>query len=308
MPGPADNRRTVLDDPDIPLPLVSPATARFPRAMGGQCHLLHRKCHAGHGGFVVDGGAHGFFVPGGVGADCSVFSDVPAGAAGGRAGRHHGPPAADRQCAARSGGRRHRPVLARIGGVGRTGDPAAVHLCCRLLHCAAVAGLEHQRGGRGAAPGHAAGDHGNVDRMEQRARTRTVDCRLRLCLARCGLGVCDDRGKRPDHDACGTALAARTACEIAPARGAPLERHRRRTALCAVLADDPGSVAAHRRLQRCGLGIVGTAAGDCCATAASGRGRVRLSHGLPGDGGGGGRAGARQAARVPGAGAAGSGW
>jgi hypothetical protein len=68
--------------------------------------------------------------------------------------------------------------------MGRARHAAAVYLRRRLLHGLAVARMEHQRGRRGAARGHAAGHHGDVDRMEQRAGGGTVH--RRLCV--CGLG------------------------------------------------------------------------------------------------------------------------
>jgi hypothetical protein len=112
------------------------APPAVPCAAGRWHGVLRRQRHAGHGRSLADGGTDGFFIPGRAGADGGLPADVPAGAAGWRAGRHHRPPAAHPGALARAG--RHVCVLALLVLAGWAGAATLLLLtflagCCTAL-------------------------------------------------------------------------------------------------------------------------------------------------------------------------------
>ena len=186
-----------------------------------------------------------------------------------------------------------RAVVRRLG---RAGDAAVLHLRRRLLHRAAVAGLEldHRRVVPRDELPHAITAIGH--RLQRRAR-RGPGARRRGVRAAGGawnfvlcvvgtLVMLQTMRRWPPQAASAVAAAGRT----------PVGRHAQRAALRAPFADRAGAAGAHRGLQRCGLGAVGAAAGDRPAPADLGCGRRRPADGLHGRRRGGRRSGARQAA------------
>ena len=172
--------------------------------------VLHRQRDAGHGHRVADDRAHRVGHPHGAGADGGVPADVPAVAARRCAGRRHrsAPPAGGGAAdAGRAGHAAHRAAAGRH----RRPDRAAVlHLRDRLLHGAAVAGLEHDGRRQRATRRAAAGDHHGGDRLQRRARARSHAGRCRVRVRRQRLGVRHRGGHHAADVAVDPALAARS--------------------------------------------------------------------------------------------------
>ena len=246
----------------------------------------------------------GSSLPRGAGADGRVPADVPAGAAGRRAGRHHRPAAPDPRGAAGAGRCRRaaRGAAARPAGPGRRRCCCFVFVagCCTALLSPAwnstvadavprdelpqaitAIGIAYNAA-RALGPALA----GVVFRGRRRLELRRLPSSARWCMAQA------IRRWPP-----------RAASAVAAAGRAPVGRHAERPALRAALAGGAGAAGAHRRLQRRGLGAVGAAAGDRPAPARAGRRRLRPADGLPGHRRRRRRPGARPHARAPRAGA-----
>ena len=208
--------------------------------------VLHRQRDAGHGGLVADGRAHRLVVPRRAGADGGVPADVPALAAGRRAGRHHRPAAPDHGGAGAQAGTAALLTVLLLAGLA---GPATLLFftfvagcCTALLSPAWNSTVADTR----AARGDAAGDHRDGDRLQRRARARARRWPA-WCLRYVGSGW-----------VFGIAVVSALVMLQAIRRWPPRRTRRRAlpaerlwggtlsgAALCAPLRTDPGAAGAH---------------------------------------------------------------
>ena len=230
--------------------LVRAAPPGLSRAVASGSIYFIGNAHADHGRGLADGRADRLVLPGRAGADGGVPADVPAGAAGRRAGRHHRPAPPDPGRAGGAGGHRRA-----AGGAAarRLGGPATLLFfifvagCCTAMLSPAWNSTIVDSVPRDELPQAitAIGIAYNAARALGPALAGLV-----FALAGSAwvfvLAVLGLAGHAAGHPA----LAAAAAPAVAPAGRAPVGRHAQRAALRAPLADGAGAAGAHRGLQR----------------------------------------------------------